>query len=201
MATWAHSGAIMGLLGGILDAVLSELGQYCAILEAILKHPGRYWSPHRSNASQRCPRKANILQSHFCVSQRFVDPRGGPNDGCLSRVPKIACWSPLGASLGRSWALLVPSWGIIGLLGALLGHRGNILRPRGLIGREWARRPTPLMLAFWGAPWEFPRLLGPVFEWYWGLLEHVGNHLDRSWSILGHLGDHLGLPDAHLEPS
>ena len=35
----------------------------------------------------------------------------------------------------------------------------------------------------------------------WGLLEHLGSHLEASWAILSHLGGHLGLSEALLEPS
>ena len=35
----------------------------------------------------------------------------------------------------------------------------------------------------------------------WGLLEHLGSHLEPSWGILSHLGAHLGLSEALLEPS
>ena len=35
----------------------------------------------------------------------------------------------------------------------------------------------------------------------WGLLEHLGNHLEASSAILSHLGGHLGLSEALLEPS
>ena len=35
----------------------------------------------------------------------------------------------------------------------------------------------------------------------WGLLEHLGSHLEASWAILSRLEGHLGLSEALLEPS
>ena len=40
-----------------------------------------------------------------------------------------------------------------------------------------------------------------LLEPHWGLLEHVGSHLEASYAILSRLGYHLGLSEALLEPS
>ena len=44
MANWSRLGAVLGPLGGMLDAILSHLGLSCAILEAILGYLGPPWN-------------------------------------------------------------------------------------------------------------------------------------------------------------
>ena len=44
VANWSRLGAVLGPLGGMLDAILSHLGLFCAILEAILGDLGPPWN-------------------------------------------------------------------------------------------------------------------------------------------------------------
>ena len=109
-------------LGGMLEAILSQLWRSCAILEAILGHLGRSWSHLGPKASHGCPREAETLQKQLA--------------GLLVGCRKIASGGHLGSLLEVLGALLESPWPP---LGALLGDLGAILRPQKPIRSETVR--------------------------------------------------------------
>ena len=165
---------------------MSQLGPS---LRRLGGHPGDlgYWRNHLCpNASQGCPREANIFQTGL-VAQWLCLWKGGRSP--ISPPRRSPTDYRFAALLGRSWgrlgALVGPSW-------CLLGGLETILRPQEPIRSESARRQNIVKpFQFLNGFCSLGGILGAsVATWsrLWAVLEPLGplgRMLEiRSWGFL-----------------
>ena len=129
--SFGTSGAVLSRLGtiwGHLEPSWGHLGTILSRLETIWGHLEPSWG-HLGAMLSRLAAKTASREPH--VAKTMFSAMNF-ND---FMIPSWAVLGRLGAILGPSWAVLGPSWAVLGLLGAILGRSWAILGL--LLGCSW----------------------------------------------------------------